>query len=304
MPSIALKFIAGKYQGGEFPLPETGEVIVGRASEAEMVLVEDMVSRRHAKITINGDSIEIVDLGSTNGTFVNGERISGTKSVKVGDRILIGTSILRVIGAGMSEDSLEPAQAKKLEMPPVVQNPGTSSMSGDLEDVPVPDLLQLFATTKKTGILEISNKQIGRIDIKNGQIQNTYISSDSNFKGLKALCRILTWTKGSFSFNAGIEGTLVADSVQQTVEGMLTEAIRLNDEFLRLLGSLPLASVLQLTTPLQAKLSALSAAELDALQLVINQGQVGKVLDLHPDPDAEVLVIIQKLIKLGYVKTP
>ena len=74
-PAYALRFISGKYQGGEFPLRMDREIIVGRSSELDMVLVEDMVSRKHAKITTAGEQIVIQDLGSTNGTFVNGEKI-------------------------------------------------------------------------------------------------------------------------------------------------------------------------------------------------------------------------------------
>ena len=37
---LALRFISGKYQGGEFPLPESGEIVIGRSSELDMVLVE------------------------------------------------------------------------------------------------------------------------------------------------------------------------------------------------------------------------------------------------------------------------
>ena len=51
---LALRFISGKYQGGEFPLPDSGEIVIGRSSELDMVLVEDMVSRRHAKISVEG----------------------------------------------------------------------------------------------------------------------------------------------------------------------------------------------------------------------------------------------------------
>ena len=47
----ALRFISGKYQGGEFPLRPHREIIIGRSSDLDMVLVEDMVSRKHAKIT-------------------------------------------------------------------------------------------------------------------------------------------------------------------------------------------------------------------------------------------------------------
>ena len=83
-----LKFISGKYQGGEFPLDMNSELMIGRSSDLEMVLVEDMVSRHHAKITTTDSEIWIEDGGSTNGTFVNGEKITRVR-LKEGDRILI-----------------------------------------------------------------------------------------------------------------------------------------------------------------------------------------------------------------------
>ena len=73
--AFALKFISGKYQGGEFPLKTEKQIVIGRSSELDMVLVEDMVSRKHAKITVQPGRITIEDLGSTNGTFVNGEKV-------------------------------------------------------------------------------------------------------------------------------------------------------------------------------------------------------------------------------------
>src|SRR5690606_4785828 len=84
--ALALRFISGKYQGGEFPLEDDREVLVGRSSDLDMVLVEEMVSRKHARLVLRGDRVEIEDLGSTNGTFVNGERITRA-SVGEGDRI-------------------------------------------------------------------------------------------------------------------------------------------------------------------------------------------------------------------------
>src|SRR5688572_10180123 len=64
--ALALRFISGKYQGGEFPLQEDREVVVGRSSELDMVLVEEMVSRKHARMILRGGRLEIEDLGSTN----------------------------------------------------------------------------------------------------------------------------------------------------------------------------------------------------------------------------------------------
>src|SRR5258707_3556554 len=106
--TFALRFISGKYQGGEFPLRMEREIIVGRSSELDMVLVEDMVSRKHAKITTTGDQILIQDLGSTNGTFVNGEKIKKVR-LKEGDRILIGTSIIKLVMVDGTGGSLAPS---------------------------------------------------------------------------------------------------------------------------------------------------------------------------------------------------
>src|SRR4051812_19082143 len=92
----ALRFISGKYQGGEFPLRPNREIIIGRSSDLDMVLVEDMVSRKHAKITTDNHVVTIQDLGSTNGTFVNGEKVRKA-DLKDGDRILIGTSIIKIV---------------------------------------------------------------------------------------------------------------------------------------------------------------------------------------------------------------
>ncbi|MCK6592536.1 MAG: FHA domain-containing protein, partial [Polyangiaceae bacterium] len=95
---LALRFIAGKYKGRELVIAEGEEIIVGRVGEVDVVLAEDMVSRRHARIAVEGGQMLIEDFESTNGTFVNGEKIR-REVLKEGDRILIGTNILKVIPA-------------------------------------------------------------------------------------------------------------------------------------------------------------------------------------------------------------
>ena len=98
--AFALKFISGKYQGGEFPLKTEKQIVIGRSSELDMVLVEDMVSRKHAKITVDGGGRSPSRTWArTNGTFVNGEKVKQAQ-LKEGDRILIGTSILKLVQQG------------------------------------------------------------------------------------------------------------------------------------------------------------------------------------------------------------
>lgn len=70
-------------------------VTIGR-EDCEIVLADPEVSRRHATIRSLDDALAIEDLGSTNGTFVNGQRLTGVSALKDGDRIKMANSELRV----------------------------------------------------------------------------------------------------------------------------------------------------------------------------------------------------------------
>jgi len=86
--------------------------VIGRSRELDMVLFEDMVSRKHARLTLTPDQIIIADLGSTNGTFVNGEKVRRAQ-LKEGDRILIGTSILKLVAVARPAGTIDPKAAQQ-----------------------------------------------------------------------------------------------------------------------------------------------------------------------------------------------
>lgn len=73
----------------KFALAE-GVHLVGRSPEAAIWLDVPGVSREHARVRIHGDSATIEDLGSTNGTFVGGDRVSTSVVLRDGDQILFG----------------------------------------------------------------------------------------------------------------------------------------------------------------------------------------------------------------------
>src|SRR5204863_748702 len=131
----ALRFISGKYQGGEFPLRPHREIIIGRSSELDMVLVEDMVSRKHAKITTDEKSVTIQDLGSTNGTFVNGEKVRKVE-LKDGDRILIGTSIIKIVfvDGDVTGHLTETEARSKMAVAANKRTAAPKSMAGSIEE--------------------------------------------------------------------------------------------------------------------------------------------------------------------------
>ncbi len=87
-----LEVSGGPYAGQVFPL-HGFEVTLGRGAENDIVIKDEMVSSRHARITIRRDMVIIDDLDSTNGTIVNGVRVD-SHILKPGDRILLGSTEL------------------------------------------------------------------------------------------------------------------------------------------------------------------------------------------------------------------
>ena len=82
--------------------PATGEIVIGRSSEqAEFTLDHPTVSRRHALFAA-GPNAEIRDLGSTNGTFVNGAPVKGRHTLSAGDRVEIGPFSLVYDGSSLA----------------------------------------------------------------------------------------------------------------------------------------------------------------------------------------------------------
>jgi hypothetical protein len=74
-----------------------GAAVIGRdPASAALVLEDAEASRRHASLIPEGQSVNIEDLGSTNGTFINGERLVGARVLVPGDRVRIGITVLEV----------------------------------------------------------------------------------------------------------------------------------------------------------------------------------------------------------------
>jgi len=303
--SYALKFISGKYQGGEFPLKADKQIVIGRSSELDMVLVEDMVSRKHAKIMISSGNITIEDLGSTNGTFVNGEKVKQAR-LKEGDRILIGTSILKLIQQGADSVNVDEHVVKqKLEEAAAAQaarSTKTSSMTGKIEEIPLPDLLQLFHTSKKNGVLVITNEREGRIYLRQGRVYYAVIDDNHNLGPQKSFNRIITWEIGDFELRPADNQEFMVE-LDSSTEALLMDALRQLDEFKRIQGMLPEMNMsMRLAQPMAAPLKELTPEMLDVLQLVHNYGSLAGVLDHSDQDDVLTAEAVVQLIKREYVQ--
>lgn len=86
----------GPRDGERVPLPRGQALVFGRASEADIVIHDMYLSRRHVQITHRGDAVEVIDLGSSNGTMLNGRAVT-VAQVGEGDRIQVGTTVVEVV---------------------------------------------------------------------------------------------------------------------------------------------------------------------------------------------------------------
>lgn len=127
----------GANPGQTFPIDLT-EMYIGRDLACEIVIQDTEVSRRHAKIYISGPGFVIEDLGSTNGTFINGQRISSPHALIPGEEIALGDTTTLVF-----EVSEMDPDATRVAMPPAqaehtfVNVPSSSSYPA-FTDVPEP----------------------------------------------------------------------------------------------------------------------------------------------------------------------
>lgn len=301
-PVHVLRFVAGKYEGQEFPLEDGKAYIAGRSSEVDLVLADDAVSRKHARFYKTRGRLWVRDLGSRNGTLINGETIA-RQSLRAGDRLVIGTSLARV-------DLVERAQISKRRAGEQKQNVEATagrSMSGSIEDIPLMDVLQWLATSRKTGTLKVKDPLAGRVGalhLREGQVFYASISGADALHPEKALLRMLNWSRGSFD----LESTAldpVEHEISISLEHMLMEAARQEDELKNLTKKTPLpvtGDEVALVNPSPAAWSSLDAKELDLLQALVEKGSWWVVLDTSASDDVTLSRALVALKKKGVVE--
>jgi hypothetical protein len=95
---------SGPNTGTIYPL-EAPEIIIGRDASNGVAINDAEVSRKHAKLSLHGSAYVIQDLGSTNGTFINGQRITGTQVLNPGDTVSFGENIVLMYEAAFDPNA-------------------------------------------------------------------------------------------------------------------------------------------------------------------------------------------------------
>lgn len=106
----SLVFLAGPIAGRRYKLSD-GEYVIGRRSDCQIFVPDMRVSRQHARLVREAEGgWRLEDLGSNNGTFINGSRVQGTATLKNEDEILIASNKIRVDTADRPSESLPIAE--------------------------------------------------------------------------------------------------------------------------------------------------------------------------------------------------
>jgi pSer/pThr/pTyr-binding forkhead associated (FHA) protein len=144
MVQAELRVASGRQMGSVIPLP-AGKFLIGREEDCHLRPNSDLVSRHHCVFTADGLSLRLRDLGSTNGTYVNGERIRGAILLNDGDMVSIGklefTVVLR--DPTVEDTSMNVGQETQTNIPAGTVNadsatiPAASASSETMMDMPV-----------------------------------------------------------------------------------------------------------------------------------------------------------------------
>jgi predicted component of type VI protein secretion system len=132
---------SGPTPGAAFTL-EGDQMTIGRDSTNEIVINDAEVSRRHARLTFQGGKYVLEDLGSTNGTFVNGQRLAGPRVLKTGEVVSFGEQIVLVFEAVSLDPGATMVSPRAAAVPaaprPVAVPPPPADYAGSVPANPAP----------------------------------------------------------------------------------------------------------------------------------------------------------------------
>ncbi|MEZ6096375.1 MAG: FHA domain-containing protein [Pirellulaceae bacterium] len=168
---VKLKVIGGKNDGREIKI-SVPEFIIGRGEEAHLKPASDLISRKHCSIKVEGPTVIISDMGSRNGTFVNGEQLAAPHEAKIGDVLRVGRLQFEVLidvtqpGAkrpkveGVAEAAARTAETAAAKKPASLDESISDWLSEEVEDgeKSLSDTTQLSLEDTKAILAEAERK--------------------------------------------------------------------------------------------------------------------------------------------------
>lgn len=311
---LRLRQVAGPGEGRSFRVLPLQEAIIGREESALITLDERSVSRRHAKIDYKKTFPEVVDLGSANGTFVNGKRVE-RGLLQGGDTLQVGagkfeidydTSVSGSASASASHGTVSPEEVKRIEraldsswrkLPKLFGH--RKAFSGELEDIGVMSLLQTLGANRSTGTLLVRIASIeGAVHLEDGELVHAELGAVS---GPKALYRLVALPQGQFTFYTPGRNPRKR-TLDGGVERHLLEGARQLDELSTYRDQLPDETAYLAFNPnVTVNLSRVPSPVLDVIAAIGQVQIMSKVLDACHLPDLDICRILLMLMQKNIV---
>ncbi|MCA8926243.1 MAG: FHA domain-containing protein [Planctomycetes bacterium] len=234
-PPACVRAIAGPTAGQVFPVGRG--LSLGRATTADVPLLDARCSRVHCRIESRDRDYVILDLGSTNGSWVNQTRLvpGRAHALERHDRIQVGATVLEfdlIEGAEPSTDRTEAAPMNhevwrrgtaKVEPEEV----GSASLQGDLSRMAFAELVQFLHTSGKSGHLVIHHTSgTFAVFFDRGNVIDA--ASPFHDQPLGAFCAMARLGCGAFAFHDTAPSETV--TIRCPTPALLIEAMRLVDE--------------------------------------------------------------------------
>ncbi len=202
--------------------------VLGRSPDCDMPVYSERASRRHAHVYWEKSGYVLVDLGSTNGTFVNGQRVAGKHVLRPGDQILVGDrsiTFCEVGGEAGSDMSSLGDQETIVFRDAKVASPG-DALRGTLREIPAFAVLQVLEMGRKTGLLTLRHEGTeDRVWFANGEPVH---AQSPGLEGDEAALRMAVLCEGDFDFEPGAAPP--RQSVTRSLIELLLESSRRQDE--------------------------------------------------------------------------
>jgi len=122
MQPFQLVMRSGPTPGKAYPLSKS-EIYIGRDVSNDIAVNDPEISRKHARLTLQGDTFVVEDLGSTNGTFVDAQRLMGPHVLRTGELIMFGENVGMVYEAVAYDPNATVVAAGQAPQPPPTETP-------------------------------------------------------------------------------------------------------------------------------------------------------------------------------------
>lgn len=206
--------------------------VLGRESRVDVPVSSPEASRRHAEIRFESGGWHLRDLGSKNGTRVNGVPIEGARRLAAGDRISIGAFLVLFTEVPAPIWDAVPAGGSTMTLCIPVEehdcagDSATETFGGDLAEIPAYAVIQILELGGQTGELRIGgNRDAGSLWLAGGAPVHAMWGDRA---GRAAALALLRADRGRFTFRRGAEAP--RRTLAEPASALLLEAARLSDE--------------------------------------------------------------------------